>query len=403
MKKIKILYISDRGYIQGGVEVVLLAQANDMKSKGHEVRMFTGDYNPANLPLFSDFTFKVFDFDGFHKKTFINWLNQIFNIRSYFGLRKILKTFKPDVIHLHSILYQVSPSILTAASNIPIVYTLHDYGLICPTGAIVRPDGSRCVTPGKHDLRCTGSIKGYAYESVKQYIHKFLLKKVSLYITPSESMKRDFTGQKIIQAPIKAIYNGVALFEYRPFQNYNRILFVGRLSKEKGAETLIRAFKIIKDSLHDVRLDIVGDGPELFNLKTLCGKLGLEEYVQFHGHIDKKNIEDYYIKSTIAVVPSICPETFSMAGVEALSVGRPVVGSDIGAIPEWLVDNKCGFLFTPGDAGSLSFKILALLKDRRLLKEMSEFGSNYSRKFSVDANTNSLEDLYFGLINKKNE
>jgi glycosyltransferase involved in cell wall biosynthesis len=100
-------------------------------------------------------------------------------------------------------------------------------------------------------------------------------------------------------------------------------------------------------------------------------------------------------------VPSVCPETFSMAGVEALSVGRPVIGSDIGAIPEWLIDKKCGYLVPPGDVESLASRILELFSDKELLKKMSEFGFGFSQKFSVDAGTNDIEDLYFSLIKEK--
>jgi glycosyltransferase involved in cell wall biosynthesis len=395
MKKLKILYICDRGYMLGGAGIILLAKVDGLKKRGHEVKIFTSDFNPTNSTLFSDYTFK-----GFDERSAAKWFNQIFNFRSYLRLREVLQEYRPDIIHLHDIFYQVSPSILLAAGDIPVILTLHSYELICPTGASVKPDGSRCVSPGKHDLRCTGSVKGYVYEVIKQYVHKLLLKKVLLYITPSESMSLDFTGQKIIQAPIKVIYHGITLSEYKPLINFNRILYVGRLSKEKGVKILVRAFKIISNIFPDIYLDIVGDGPELNDLRILCGTLDIKDRVIFHGQVDKKDVMDFYVKSTFVVVPSVCSEAFSLSGVEALSVGRPVIGSNIGAIPEWLVDNKCGLLFKPGDFVDLASKAMVILGSESVLKDMSVFGHGYSQKFSADASVNSLENLYFELINK---
>jgi len=396
MKKMKILSINDRGYLLGGLELNVLAKNNGLKDRGYSAKVFTSDINPFNVPLYSDYTFR-----GFDEKSPKKWLNQIVNFNSYSRLRKVLKEYKPDIIHIHNIACQVSPSILLAVGNIPTILTLHSYELLCPTGALAKEDGSRCVSPGKHDLRCTGSIKGYVYETIKQFIHRILLKKILLYTVPSKSMKVDFDGQKIISSPIRVLYNGVDLSEYKPIKNFNRILYVGRISKEKGVETLIRAFEIIKNACPDVCLDIVGDGPEMDSLNDLCDKLNLKDSVQFYGKIDKKNIVDFYIKSTFIVVPSICPETFCRVGVEALSVGRPVIGSDFGAIPEWLVDGKCGFLFTPGSVKDLAAKSIALLKNKPLLEKMSKFGHEYSKNFSVDANTNNFENLYLDLVYKK--
>ena len=100
------------------------------------------------------------------------------------------------------------------------------------------------------------------------------------------------------------------------------------------------------------------------------------------------------------MVPSICPESFSLTGVEALSIGRPVIGSNLGAIPEWLIDKKCGYLFTPESVSNLVEKSLVLLKNKPVLLRMSKFGYKYSRKFSTDINTNNIEGLYFELTNK---
>ena len=219
MKKLKILIINDWGYLMGGVEINVLKQSEELKKRGHTVKIITSDINPTGIPLFSDYTL-----NGYDENSATRWFKRIFNIDSYFKLKQILKEYKPDIIHLHNIFYQVSPSILLAVGNIPTVLTFHSYELICPTGALVKSDGSRCVSPGKHDLRCTGSIKGYVYEIIKQFIHKLLLKKILFYIAPSESIKRDFTNQRIISSPIVVIHNGIQLMKFSPIVNYKMTL-----------------------------------------------------------------------------------------------------------------------------------------------------------------------------------
>ncbi|OGM10693.1 hypothetical protein A2Z22_05295 [Candidatus Woesebacteria bacterium RBG_16_34_12] len=395
MKKLKILFINDYGYQLGGVEISILNQVLGLKKRRHTVKIFTSDNNPSDKPLFSNYTFK-----GYNEKSPLRWFNRVFYISSYLKLKQVLREYEPDIIHLHNIFYQVSPTVLLAVRNTPTVFTLHSYELICPTGVIIKQDGSRCVTEVKHDLRCTGSVKGYIYEKIKQEIHRLLFKKVTMYIAPSESIKKDFTNQRIISSPIKVIYNGIELSKYEPILNFNRILYVGRLSKEKGVEVLLKATNKIKEVIPNIRVDIVGDGPETEHLKSLCKSLDLQNTVFFSGKIENNDVIDYYKNCTFLVVPSICPESFSLTGVEALSIGRPVIGSNLGAIPEWLIDKKCGYLFTPESVSNLVEKSLVLLKNKPVLLRMSKFGYKYSRKFSTDINTNNIEGLYFELTNK---
>lgn len=396
MKKLKILIICDRGFLLGGVEINILRQSYELKRRGHSVKVLSSDYNPSNKPLYSDYTFR-----GFKENNLIKWILQIFNPISLGEVIKAIKEYQPDIIYLHNIFYQASPSILLATKGIPTVMVLCSYEVICPTGALVKPDGSRCVSPGKHDLRCTGSIKGYIYELIKQEIHRLLLKNVTMYIAPSESIKRDFTGQRLISSPIKVIYNGIDPSKYEPINNFHRILYVGRLSKEKGVEILLKAANKIKKEFSNIKVDIVGDGPEAEHLKSLSKLLDLQNTVSFVGKVEEDKVMDYYKNCSFLAVPSICPESFSLVGVEALSIGRPVIGSNLGAIPEWLVDKKCGFLFTPGSVESFANKSLALLKNKQLLQKMSKFGYQYSRKFLTSINIDELENLFFESTNNQ--
>jgi len=393
MKKLKILLINDRGYLTGGVEINVLKLSEELKKRGHTVKILTSDINPTDVPLFSDYTFR-----GYNENSVIRWFKWVFNLDSYFKLKQILKEYKPDIIHLQNIFYQVSPSILLAAGNIPTILTLHSYELICPPGTRVTSDGSRCVSPGKHDLRCTGSIKGYVYEVIKQFIHKFLFKKISIYIAPSKSIKRDFLNQHIISSSIVVVHNGIKLMKISPILNYKNLLYVGRLSKEKGASVLLEATKLIKVSVPDIIVDIVGDGPDRDMLISLSKHLGIEKNIRFVGNIPHDKIEDFYKKCTLLIVPSVCSDNFPTVCIEAMSVGRPTIGSNVGGIPELVDDGNTGFLVQPDNPRQIAAKTIHLLSDSNLIKVMSEKAVTKSKSLSLDENVNSLEQLYKKIV-----
>jgi glycosyltransferase involved in cell wall biosynthesis len=389
MKNIKILFISDKGYQFGGVEINALNLAIELRKQGYIVKILTSDINPTDTPLFSNYTFK-----GYDEKSPFRWFYRIFYFPSYIKLKLILKEFKPDIIHLHNIFYQVSPSVLLAVGNIPTILRLCSYELICPMGGIIKFDGSRCISPGKHDLRCTGSVKGYLYELIKQFIHKYLLKKISLYLAPSESIKRDFFNQSIISSPIVVIHNGIPLLRYFPIINYNKLLYVGRLSSEKGVDVLLRAIKIIKKKVSNIKVDIVGDGPDKNALINLCRNLDLDENVRFVGKIYNNKIIDYYKKCTLLIIPSIWFEPFGLVGIEAMSVGRPVIASRVGGIPEWLENGKSGFLVNPGNSKQIAEKVIELFSDRKHIEEMSKNAYRNAERFSMKDYVKGIKKIY---------
>jgi glycosyltransferase involved in cell wall biosynthesis len=395
MKKLKILIICDRAYIYGGSEVIILNEKKGLIRRGHEVKILSSDL-PNDKISFADYTFK-----GFSENTAIKWLNCIFNFNSYIKLKQVLREYKPDIIHLHNIFNQVSPSVLFAVGNIPTVLTLHSYELICPMGGLIKPDGSRCISPGKHDLRCTGSIKGYLYEVIKQFIHKYLLKKISVYIAPSGSIKRDFSNQRIISSPIIVIHNGIQLLKFSPIINNKSLLYVGRLSKEKGVDVLLRAIKIIKESVHDIVVDIVGDGPEKNMLINLSDDLYLNDNVRFIGSIPHNKIGDFYKQCTALIVPSVWGEPFGLVGIEAISIGRPVIASNVGGISEWLDDEKTGYLVEPGNSNQIAEKVIKLFSHKRLLEQMGKNERKKVEQFSIEIHVKKLEKIYQKMYMKR--
>ena len=394
MKKLKILIITDYGFLIGGTETLILNQKRGLIRKGHDVRIFSSNI-AYEREHFSDYRFS-----GLNEKSVIKWINRIFNFRSYFKLKKILKEFKPDIVHLHNIYYQVSPSVLKCLKNTPTIMSINSNELICPAIADADTNIICDYKFGKQCPKCIGSFKGYYYEKIKQKIYKILLNNVDVFIAPSKNTKKNYEKQDFINSEVINIYNGIKLLKYYEIKNTKKILYVGRLSKEKGAEYLLNAIPLILKKQPKVRCDIVGDGPEKENLEQLVKKLDLSKNVKFLGKIAYEKIEECYRRSTVVIIPSICPETFSLVGVEAMSVGRAVVGTNIGAIPEWLEDGRTGFLVEPKNSKDIANKIIKLFENQKLLKMMGERAHIKVEKFSIEEHINNLEKLYGKILKK---
>ena len=199
---------------------------------------------------------------------------------------------------------------------------------------------------------------------------------------------------------IRNIYTGIKLLKYSKLIEGNNLLYMGRLSKEKGIEYLLKAMIDITKKIPTVHLNITGGGPEKENLEELIKKYKLEKNVSFIGQIPNKEIERYYKISNILIVPSICEEVFPLVGIEAMSVGRPVIASRVGGIPEWLNDGETGFLVDPGNSAQITEKVIKLFSNRRLMEKMGENGRKKAEQFDIKKHIKEIEIVYQEVIDK---
>lgn len=149
------------------------------------------------------------------------------------------------------------------------------------------------------------------------------------------------------------------------------ILYVGQLIRGKGVDLLLRS---LAKSNMNFKVNIIGDGNDRANLEELSRHLNLDSKVSFHGYLKKSQINEYYSRSSLVVVPSRWSEPFGLVGLEAMQAGLPVVGFDNGGIKEWLSDQKNGFLVEPGNLNEFLYGVEKLLADNELAKSMGEEG-----------------------------
>lgn len=382
----KILFVNDYRQQVGGTEIYVDSLIQNFKSNGHLVSYYTGS-------------------DDFHKsyterKTPFGYVRRIFNLSHLLAFKKQIEEFKPDVIHLHNIFNEVTPSILLATKDIPVVMTIHDYQIV---QAVFDPElrnGKKCakeVCPGC--LNCVG-LKGSIYERLKRFLHRILLKRVDLLIAPSKWSETVIlkSGEKF---NITQIYNGFKLEKPQPFINNKTAIYTGRLTRDKGVEYLIQATPIVLKKIPDFQTHIIGEGELSEELKKLVNTLQIQNAVSFLGKLDRSKAIIEYKKCSIFIVPSIWPENLPTVCIEALSLGKPVIATRNGGIPEIIHDGVNGLLCKSKDPHSLANSVITLLEDNTTLKNFSLNAPESIKMFSLQSHLKSLLDTYQRIITVK--
>ena len=338
----KILLINDFAEKIGGVEIYCYRLKNLLEREGHKVNFFGGQGGLA----------------GNNLRRFIT---TIFSIKYYLRIKAEIEDFKPDIIHARGFSSNISPSFLIAAkkNDIPVVITP------TPSAPYALPQ----IT-FKKPYRVVSWLKARVHQRmVNRYVDYF--------ICPSNILAEHLKNNVGIDSSKIGIVKHFIEWE-QPAEaknpNTRDILYVGRLSKEKGIEYLIQAMPKIKEEHPEVKLHIVGEGDLEQNLKDLATKLEIEDKVIFHGYVAHENLAATYRKSSVFVLPSVCKENAPNAIIEAMSQGTPVITTNMGGQAELVETAVNGLLVNPGDAGDLAEKICNILDDKELARKMGENG-----------------------------
>lgn len=285
----------------------------------------------------------------------------------------LIAAFAPDILFLHKV--EDPARVADLARRYPTVRMVHDHDLVCLrrhkyfplTGRICdRPAGSACYL----NLCCVqraapGSVLPIALKGLGE---------VKAAIRANREVRRLMVGSRWMEREL--VMNGLdpervaivppipaALADAQPVPPSREleVLFVGQVIRGKGVDLLLKALAGVPGDWHAT---IVGMGNHLEACRALAGELKLAERVTFTGWIPHQDLESYYGRAAVCVVPSRWPEPFGMVGVEAMARGRPVVAFAVGGIPDWLADGVTGLLAPEADTGALGTAIASLLGDR---------------------------------------
>ena len=289
--------------------------------------------------------------------------------------------------------------------NIPIAMTAHDLNPICPA-SIMLYDGKPCedcLTKGYTQCIKKKCNKGSTLKSIIGYAEKKyydchkVFKKVDCIISPSEFNKNQLIKGKLNCNDIKVIHNFVNKSEHKDYVLGDYAFYFGRLSKEKGILNLIEAIKDIPDS----KLLIAGDGPEKENIEAYIKKHNLGDRITLLGYQNQDSIREYIRNSRFVVVPSVCNENCPYSVLETLEIGKPVIGSRIGGIPELIEDGENGFLYKFDNVNELKKKLEILFSQDEIVDKFSAKSHElYESNYSPDAYYDKLMKIYCNYIKK---
>lgn len=370
----RILQVNKFYYPRGGADKYFINLTDALRKAGNEVAIFSMAH-PENLPSeFSDYFVSRIDFNnGSWRDKLKSPGRIIYSFEAKRKFKKLIEDFRPDIIHIHNIYHQISPSILAVAkkAGIPVVMHLHDYKLICPNYQLFA-NGKICEAckPKKY-CQCAKkkcfkeSFAQSLLASLEMFIHHSVLKiyekNISFFIAPSDFMKRkviEFGWPKdkigVVINPVFKTFTGEdnrSEDNSQPEEDY--LLYFGRLSKEKGTDVLIKAA-----ALTGVKLKFAGSGLEEENLKEAVKEAGAQ--ADFLGFKDGIELRQIILKAKAVIIPSIWYENMPLSLLEALSLGKIVIASNIGGIPEIIKDGENGLLFNPCDVNDLKTKITLL-------------------------------------------
>ena len=236
---------------------------------------------------------------------------------------------------------------------------------------------------------------------------EFALRKAD-EVTATSRMLAEETKQYMgTGKPVHTIPFGVDVDRFHPRESERReritVGIVKKLEKKYGIEYLIQAFAKITASHPEARLLIVGDGSEEMALRGLTRDLGVEEDVVFAGFTKNDRVPHYLHQMDVFVVPSVMSsETFGVAAVEAAACGLPVIASDIGGLPEVVVDGETGFLVPPRAPDAIAEKLLLLVENLPLRRKMGEEARKFvERNYIWEKNAGKMERLYLSAVENR--
>jgi glycosyltransferase involved in cell wall biosynthesis len=387
---LKILLLNDFGTLQGGAEAQLVALRDMLRARGHDVRLFTSRAPCGDLPFQSDYLCAG-------TTTALRAVTQVLNLSAYWTLRRVLRAFKPDVVHARVILWQLSPIILPLLRNVPSVFNAADYKPACPTAKKILPDGQPCGDlAGLVCLRhgCCRFAPQWAFEMLQRRLWLRYRDCIDCVVAQSEGARLQLEALGI--AVSEVVHNGVIECPERPpLEAPPLIAFAGRLSPEKGIRTLVEAFRRVLDRVPDAKLLIAGTGPERGRIEEDARRWGVSQRLELTGHLSKAEMEARLGRAWVQAVPSLWHEPFPNVATEAMMRGTPVVASSMGGLPEIVKDGETGFLVPPRDPASLADALTALVTDRRQAERMGRAARERARSlFSMEKTVSRFERLY---------
>ncbi|WP_316650706.1 glycosyltransferase family 4 protein [Ovoidimarina sediminis] len=389
-KPLKVLLISDYGSPSGGAELQMLALKEHLISRGHDVRFLSSDVMLHGVATLADRTCK-----GYSDRRQV--LTQTLNLSAFRALRRELREHPPDVVHIRMFLWQLSPLILTALRDVPVLFQAAVYKAVCPNGLKILPDATQCTSRAGYVCYQTGCVSAGTWISAMAQLAMLRRwrQNIDAVATLSQAMARIFEENGF--KDVLVLPNGIDEAPYCPSLSSSPLVaYAGRLSREKGLDVLFDAFDGVRKRLPGARLLVVGTGPLEDVLRRRARGAGSQ--VQIEGQLEYADLQERLQEAWVQVVPSVWQEPFGNVSLEAMIRGTAVVASDVGGQSELVDDGRTGYLVRPGDVEMLTEKLLRLVTDRAHAEALGQAGRQkaqafFTRRAAVDRIEQTYEKI----------
>lgn len=385
-------------YPNGGSETYIFKVAEELQRQGHTVEFFgmADERNIAGNRVGAAVGNMDFRASGRRLEKLLYPFKILYSTEAQAKIRQVIEDFKPDIAHLNNINFQLTPSILYELNKhrIPMVWTAHDYQLICPNHMLYIPGRGeiceRCL-PGRFrpcvQNRCThGSLAKSALSALEAFFYRrrHTYRMVDKVICPSAFLESKLAAHPDIGDKTVMLHNFIDPAPRQPAQEGDYLLYFGRYDREKGIETLMQAAR----ELPDIRFVFAGKG----ELEALVDQAPNIENL---GFLSGEALAQTIRQARFTVYPSEWYENCPFSVMESQMLGTPVLGARIGGIPELIEEGKTGLLFESGSLADLKEKIQTLYRDEPLRGTLRA-GCSELRFDDVETYTKKLLTIYRG-------
>ena len=394
----KILLVNKFLYPKGGTETYVIKLGQYLKEQGNDVQYFGLENEKNTIKNNWNLYAKEYDLSKNNMKSAINVFNLIYSRKAKKNMDKLLKLFNPDLIILNNIEYHLTPSIILSIAKYKeknrkakLFYVAHDYQLICPSHGLFDNNINiceKCLNGDYWNCYKTKCLKNSRLKSLVGTIDSIYWHKKNVYryvdkiICPSEFLKKKLDTQEKFKNKTITIHNFIEIKDKKEYEKENYIIYFGKICKDKGIETLLKVVR----KLSEIKFVFAGYG----SMEKEIQKYSNVEYVGFK---TGEELKELIGKARISVCTSECYENCPFSVIESQMYGTPVIGSNMGGIPELIEEGKTGLIFQSKNEKDLKNKILELWNDK---DKMNEYSKNcYTREYeTIDSYYDKIISIY---------
>ena len=413
----RILLVNYRYFISGGPEKYMFNIKKMLEDNGHEVIPFSIHSNKNIETEYSKYFVEPIGgrdatyFDEVKKTPKSIWqmlTRSIYSREVEKAIKKEINDVKPDLVYIIHFVNKLSPSVITGAKKmgIPVVLRLSDYFLLCPRFDFVYDKKlcEECLTKGYMTCIKKRCVKGSLFASTirvfSMKVHKAIkiYKYVDAFITPSEFLKKKLIQNGFDASKITCIPTFTSSkTEIGKPQVGNYGLYFGRITEEKGVDTVVKAYEMMPERL----LKIMGDDTtdEAVRLKGYIEEKNIEN-IEFIGFKAGEELENVIKGARFTLIPSIWYDNLPNTALESFQYSKPVIASNIGSLPELVEDGINGYLFEPGNVYALINAVEKMDNNEVVIRMGAESKARLEDKFAPQSHYNRLTRIFNELTNK---